>query len=277
MLKTLTYLFLWLFAIQLTYGQERTIKGKVVDEQTKSGIVGATVRLDASSKATQTDELGAFSLEVPSGDANLTISILGYNTVRQVVTAADSIITISMTPQTARIDDVVVTALGIQRKSKSLTYSTQSIKGEELTKVKDVNPMNNLTGKISGMQINRSSSGIGGSVNIVLRGFKSNRNNQPLYVIDGLPITNTSGSGSEGPFGGGPDRGDILSTLNADDILSINVLKGASASALYGSQGANGAIMITTKKGAEGVLKIDVSSSITADQAFYLPKLQYRY
>ncbi len=277
MLKTLTYLFLWLFAIQLTYGQERTIKGKVVDEQTKSAIIGATVRLDASSKATQTDELGAFSLEVPAGDANLTISILGYNTVRQVVTAADSIITISMTPQTARIDDVVVTALGIQRKSKSLTYSTQSIKGEELTKVKDVNPMNNLTGKISGMQINRSSSGIGGSVNIVLRGFKSNRNNQPLYVIDGLPITNTSGSGSEGPFGGGPDRGDILSTLNADDILSINVLKGASASALYGSQGANGAIMITTKKGAEGVLKIDVSSSITADQAFYLPKLQYRY
>src|SRR5690606_41212583 len=119
MLKTLTYLFLWLFAIQLTYGQERTIKGKVVDQQTKSAIIGATVRLDASSKATQTDELGAFSLEVPSGDANLTISILGYNTVRQVVTVAYSIITISMTPQTTRIADVVVTTLGIKRKSKS--------------------------------------------------------------------------------------------------------------------------------------------------------------
>jgi len=277
MYKTLTHLFLWLFAIQLSYGQDRTVKGNVVDEQTKSPIVGATVRLDASKKATQTDDSGAFSLEIPAGAVNLTISVLGYNTVKQAITATDSVISISMTAQTARIDDVVVTALGVQRKSKSLTYSTQTVKGEDLTKVKDANPMNNLTGKVSGMQINRSSSGIGGSVNIVLRGFKSNRNNQPLYVIDGLPITNTGGSGSEGAFGGGPDRGDILSTLNADDILSINVLKGASASALYGSQGANGAIMITTKKGAEGNLKIDVSSSITADQAFYLPKLQYRY
>lgn len=264
-------------AIQLSYGQERALKGTVIDDQTKAPVVGATIKLLPSNKGTSTDETGNFSIEVPAGTSSLTVSIIGYNQVSRPLSATDSVISIALTAQANKIDDVVVTALGVQRKAKSLSYSTQTVKGEELTKVKDANPMNNLTGKVSGMQINRSSSGIGGSVNIILRGFKSNRNNQPLYVIDGLPITNTGGSGSEGAFGGGPDRGDILSTLNADDILSINVLKGASASALYGSQGANGAIMITTKKGAEGNLKIDVSSSITADQAFYLPKLQYRY
>ena len=278
MRKTLTFLMLWLTAIQLIYAQERILKGTVVDEQSKAPIAGATVKLIPNNKATATDDSGNFTIEVPAGTTGVNVSIMGYNQVNQSITPADTAITISLAAaQANKIDDVVVTAMGVQRKAKSLSYSTQTVKGEELTKVKDANPMNNLTGKVSGMQINRSSSGIGGSVNIILRGFKSNRNNQPLYVIDGLPITNTGGSGSEGAFGGAPDRGDILSTLNADDILSINVLKGASASALYGSQGANGAIMITTKKGAEGNLKIDVSSSITADQAFYLPKLQYRY
>lgn len=278
MYKNLTQLCLWLlFCVQLAYGQQQTITGTVIDQQTKKPIAGATVRLEGGQVATSTDESGKFTLTASSKTAILQISIVGYIPVTQTVTDQDKNISIALMQEKARIDDVVVTALGIQRKAKSLSYSTQTVKGEELTKVKDANPMNNLTGKVSGMQINRSSSGIGGSVNIVLRGFKSNRNNQPLYVIDGLPITNTGGSGSTGPFGGGADRGDILSTLNADDILSINVLKGASASALYGSQGANGAIMITTKKGAEGNLKIDVSSGITADQAFYLPKFQYRY
>ncbi|MGH2622908.1 MAG: carboxypeptidase-like regulatory domain-containing protein, partial [Sphingobacterium sp.] len=278
MYKNLTQLCLcFLLTIQFAFGQERTITGIVLDQKTKTPIAGATIRIDGTTTATATDEAGAFTLEIPSAEASFSISALGYVSAVQKVTAQDSKLTISLAAESERIDDVVVTAFGIQRKAKSLSYSTQTVKGEELTKVKDANPMNNLTGKVSGMQINRSSSGIGGSVNIILRGFKSNRNTQPLYVIDGLPITNTGGSGSEGPFGGGADRGDILSTLNADDILSINVLKGASASALYGSQGANGAIMITTKKGAEGNLKIDISSGITADQAFYLPKFQYRY
>lgn len=277
MLKTLTNLAVWLLLINLSYAQQRVLRGSVVDEQTKSPISGATITLEPSKSGTSTDEAGKFSIEIPTGTTTMQVSIIGYNTITQAVPASGDNVVISLTPQGNDIEDVVVTALGIQRKAKSLSYSTQSVKGEELTRVKDANPMNNLTGKVSGMQINRSSSGIGGSVNIILRGFKSNRNNQPLYVIDGLPITNTDGSGSEGAFGGGPDRGDILSTLNADDIQSINVLKGASASALYGSQGANGAIMITTKKGAAGNLKIDLSSGITADQAYYLPKLQYRY
>ncbi|MFD2599443.1 SusC/RagA family TonB-linked outer membrane protein [Sphingobacterium corticis] len=277
MLKTLTNLAVWLLLMNLSYAQQRVLKGTVVDEQTKSPISGATITLEPSKSGTSTDEAGNFSIEVPTGTTSVKVSIIGYNSTTQTIPSSNENFTIALTPQGNDIEDVVVTALGVQRKAKSLSYSTQSVKGEELTRVKDANPMNNLTGKVSGMQINRSSSGIGGSVNIILRGFKSNRDNQPLYVIDGLPITNTTGSGSEGAFGGGPDRGDILSTLNADDIQSINVLKGASASALYGSQGANGAIMITTKKGAAGNLRIDLSSGITADQPYYLPKLQYRY
>src|SRR5690606_28221822 len=152
---------------------------------------GATIRIDGTETATATDETGAFTLEIPSASATLNISALGYVSAVQSVTPQDSKISVSLAAESERIDDVVVTALGIQRKAKSLSYSTQTVKGEELTRVKDANPMNNLTGKVSGMQINRSSSGIGGSVNIILRGFKSNRNNQPLYVIDGLPITNT--------------------------------------------------------------------------------------
>lgn len=277
MQKTLTHLMLWLLAIQLGYAQQKTLTGKVIDQQSKTPISGATVRILPGKTAGKTDSSGVFSIQLPADAKRLSVSVVGFNPLSRPLSVTDNDLTLELVAQTERIEDVVVTAMGIERKAKSLSYSTQVVKGDELTKVKDANPMNNLTGKVSGMQINRSSSGIGGSVNIVLRGFKSNRNNQPLYVIDGLPITNTGGSGSAGAFGGGTDRGDVLSSLNADDIASINVLKGASASALYGSQGANGAIMITTKKGAEGNLKIDVSSSITADQAFYLPKLQYRY
>ncbi len=277
MSKILSFLLLWLVIIPLAHGQQRTLKGSLVDLATNAPLGGATIRLESTSIGTSTNDQGMFTLNVPQGAVKLLVTLVGYEDARRTVTVQENDITIKMTSKSSALETVVVTALGIQRKAKSLTYSTQVVKGDELTKVKDVNPMNNLTGKVSGVQINRSSSGMGGSVNIVLRGFKSNRNNQPLYVIDGLPITNTDGSGNSGPFGGGTDRGDILSTLNADDIAAINVLKGASASALYGSQGANGAIMITTKKGAEGNLKIDLSSGFTADKAFYLPKLQYRY
>ena len=268
---------MWIMLVPLAYSQQRTLSGSVNDSETKQPVSGVTVRIVGAKTATSTDDQGKFQLEVPSGALKLSFSIIGYTTFEREVGAEENNLSINLTASSDVIEGVVVTAMGIERKAKSLTYSTQVLKGEELTKVKDANPMNNLTGKISGVQINRSNSGIGGSVNIVLRGFKSGRSNQPLYVIDGLPITNTGGSGSEGAFGGDTDRGDILSTLNADDIANINVLKGASASALYGSAGANGAIMITTKKGAAGNMKIDLSSGFTADKAFYLPKLQYRY
>ena len=254
----------------------KPISGLVTDE-TGGPLPGATIAVKGTNIKTVTGADGKFSLNVPDNATTLVISYVGMESQEVNITNVTNV-TVNLKPSgDATLSEVVVTALGIERKAKSLTYSTQVVKGDELTKVKDANPLNNLTGKVSGLQINRSSSGIGGSVSITLRGLKSLRNNQPLYVIDGLPIVNVSGSGSTGPFGGSTDRGDILSTLNADDIVSINVLKGASASALYGSEGANGAIMITTKKGQAGTTKIDISSNATLDQAYYLPKLQYSY
>lgn len=275
--KSFYILWVCFLCSSLAFAQQRTIQGQVKDDATDTPIAGATIRVEGSQVATSTTDNGTFTLEVGDGQIVLLVTSIGFSDQRYVVGTNENEVSIRMLVATDELEEVVVTALGIERKSKSLTYSTQSVGGEELARVRDANPMNNLTGRISGLQINRSASGIGGSVNIVLRGMKSNRNNQPLYVIDGMPISNTGGSGSTGAFGGNPDRGDILSTLNADDIASINVLKGASASALYGSQGANGAIMITTKQGQAGRTRIEISSGLTVDEAFYLPELQYRY
>jgi len=276
-MKKRQYFLLMCLLLSSTYyvwAQDITVKGHVSD-QNGLPLPNVSVLVTGTNQGTATNDEGNFSINAP-GNGSLTFTYIGY--VSQTVSINNqTTIDVTLEEDATNLDEVVVTALGIERKSKSLTYSTQVVKGEELTRVKDANPMNNLTGRVSGLQINRSSGGVGGSVNIVLRGYKSNRSNQPLYVVDGLPITNTGGSGSSGAFGGGADRGDILSTLNAEDIASINVLKGASASALYGSQGANGAIMITTKQGAAGRTRIDISSGFTLDQAFYLPELQTRY
>jgi len=264
-----------LLCVSLAAAQNREVGGRVTSSVDGGPLGGVSVSGGGSS-ATQTDADGAYTINVPA-DGTLVFSSVGFATQR-VAVAGRSIVNVALAPGETALDEVVVTALGIERKASSLTYATQAVKGEDLVRVKDANPMNNLTGRVSGVQINRSASGIGGSVSIILRGAKSNRNNQPLFVLDGLPIANTPGSGNTGFAGDGPpDQGDILSTLNPDDIASINVLKGASASALYGSQGANGAIMITTKKGAAGRTRIDISSGLTIDQAFLLPELQYRY
>jgi len=249
-------------------------KGVVQDEDGLN-LPGVTVVLKNTTKKTQTDANGQFTIDAEPGNV-LVFSFIGYQT-REVTLTEEKNLKIILKGDNQNLEEVTVTALGIERQTKSLTYSAQNVKGEELTKAKDPNPMNSLTGKVAGLQINKSSSGMGGSVRITIRGDKSTRNNQPLYVLDGLPITNTSGSGAVNSFGGETDRGDFLSTLNPDDIESITVLKGAGASALYGSQAANGAIQIVTKKGKAGGTKIDFSSNFMIDKAAYLPKIQTSY
>lgn len=277
-LKTALTCFLSVCIFTLSFSQTRKISGDVVSAKDGSILVGATVNQKGTSNSTSTDAEGKFSLNVPASRVTLLITSVGFNPKEVEIPTGSNTITIDLTESSQELTGVVVTALGIVRKEKSLTYSTQVIGGDQVSAVKDANMMNGLIGKVSGLQINKSSSGVGGSVNVTLRGLKSLRNNQPLYIIDGLPIVNTGGSGPTGPFGGNTtDQGDILSTLNPDDIQSISVLKGASASALYGSEGANGAIMITTKKGSAGDTKIAVSSSTMFDRAFLLPDLQYTY
>ncbi|MDR2234566.1 MAG: SusC/RagA family TonB-linked outer membrane protein [Chryseobacterium sp.] len=181
------------------------------------------------------------------------------------------------TAKTTRIEEVVVTSLGIKRQARSLTYSSQQIGGDELTEVKTPNLLNSINGKVSNVQINRTN-GVGSSVRVVMRGNKSASNSRPLYVIDGIPILNEGGKAPDiSQYSNMPDTGDILSTINPDDIESINFLKGASAAALYGYAGGNGAILITTRKGRVGKSSITYSTSLTVDRAYSLPELQHSY
>ncbi|AZA91892.1 Outer membrane cobalamin receptor protein [Chryseobacterium nakagawai] len=181
------------------------------------------------------------------------------------------------TTKTTDIQEVVVTSLGVKRQARALTYSSQQIGGDELTEVKTPNFLNSISGKVSNVQINRTN-GVGSSVRVLMRGNKSANSSQPLYVIDGIPIINSVGKSAEASqYSTMPDAGDVLSSINPDDIESINFLKGASASALYGSIGGNGVILITTKKGKAGKSSISYNTSFTVDQAYSLPKLQHSY
>ena len=194
-------------------------------------------------------------------------------TTKQVTINTTNVINVQLEEDNEQLSEVVVTALGIKKTRKSLTYAAQDINADELNKAKQTNPINSLSGKVAGVSITRSASGVGGSVKVTLRGNSSIGNNQPLYVVDGVPLSNPSSSQPGSTFGdingGNRDGGDALALINPDDIESLTVLKGASASALYGSAGLNGVILITTKKGHSGSFKVDFSSNLTVDSAAY--------
>ena len=277
-------LLLLCFSLMSFWGTiaQTKISGKVTSKSDGQPLPGVNVVIKGTSKGTETDFDGKYTIEAKSGDI-LEFSFIGMETFRVTVRNNN---TINVVLQEGNVlDEVVVTALGIKKEKKALTYSAQEVSGDELTKVKQTNPLNSLSGKSAGITVNRSSSGLGGTAKVVLRGNASTSNNDPLYVIDGVPMLN-QGNGSNGAepgtdiFGsqtGNRDGGDAMSLINPDDIESITVLKGSSASALYGSQGANGVILITTKKGKEGKLSVNVNSSITMDEVMSLPKLQSEY
>ena len=253
------------------------VSGQVTDGDDGSPLVGVFVSLKGdNSVATVTSENGSYSLRVPS-NGTLVFSLLGYNEA-EVPVNSRSRVDVALTLSASVLDEVVVSALGIQRQAKSLTYSTQAVSSEDITRARDVNMMNALAGKAAGVTVTSNASGMGGATKVSIRGFRSaNGNNQPLYVVDGVPIRNSQGSQLNSLLSGGHDGGDGMSNLNPDDIASINVLKGASASALYGTEAANGVIMITTKRGQAGGTRVDFTSTTTFDQVAYLPELQNRY
>ncbi|WP_271406044.1 SusC/RagA family TonB-linked outer membrane protein [Tenacibaculum soleae] len=284
-MKKIKNLLFFCFSLMLTYNslaQEKTITGTVMSATDKEPLPGVSVVISNTTKGAETDFDGKYSVKAAKGDV-LVFSFVGMKTTSVTVGDAN-VVNVSLENDNV-LDEVVVTALGIKKEKKALTYSAQEVKGDELTKVKQTNPINSLSGKSAGVTITRSSSGLGGAAKVVLRGNSSTTNNDPLYVIDGVPMLN-SGNGSNGSepgtdiFGsqtGNRDGGDAMSLINPDDVESITVLKGASASALYGSQGANGVILVTTKKGKEGRLSVNVSSSFTVDNVMSLPKLQSEY
>lgn len=260
---------------------EDIVTGKITDKN-GNAVAGVSVSVKGKSKGTSTNSNGLFTIEANKGDV-LLITSVGYEP-HEVTVGNDNNFSIQLTEKNNQLNEVVVTALGIQRKAKSLTYSTQKVNNSDLTTVKDANVINNINGRIAGVTVNKSASGAGGSARVILRGQKSTRENQPLYVIDGVPMSNYSpaqptdvwGQGT-GSGSGGRDGGDGISNINPDDVETISVLKGAAASALYGSQANNGVILITTKKGKAGQVKVEYSSSLTMDKAAYLPKMQWDF
>ncbi|MDY8137664.1 SusC/RagA family TonB-linked outer membrane protein [Aquimarina sp. 2201CG5-10] len=256
-------ILLSVLAMQLSFAQKSSVDGKVTDDN-GSPLPGVNIVIKGTSYGTQTDFDGLFSLQVEKGNT-LVFSYLGFGD-QEVVIGDEKNLNIQLVPSASQLDEIVVTALGISRDKKSLGYSTQEVGGEDLNRVKTSNFVNSLSGKASGVQIKRNNN-LGGSTNVVIRGNASlTGSNQALFVIDGVPInnTNTNTAGQGQARGGYYDYGNAASDINPEDIESINVLKGAAASALYGSRAANGVIMITTKKGDKSKgMGVTLNSGIT--------------
>jgi len=225
---------------------------KVTSKEDGGALPGVTVAVKGTTTGSVTDVSGTYKISVPASATTLVFTFVGMKT-QEVEIGTQTTINVVLESSATNLEGVVVTALGITREKKSLGYSTQEVKGDLVQSVKTDNFINTLSGKVSGVQIKKNTN-IGGSTNIVMRGSKSiTGNNQALFVIDGVPVNNDiTNTTSQKQAGLGYDYGNTASDINPEDIESINVLKGAAATALYGSRAANGVVMITTKKGAAG-------------------------
>ena len=273
-----SFILLLAFFLCVTgYAQKLTISGVVIDKDLNEPLTGVNVLVKGTTTGTITDFDGKYTLEA---DANsiLVFSYLSMKTIEEPVNGRTKI-DVTMVSDAEALDEVVVTAMGIKRESKTLTYSAQTVGGKDLNEIKNVNMINSLQGKSAGLQITPNSTGAGGSSKILFRGNKSiSGSNQPLIVVDGVPMMmSVSDSQVKMAYGGERDGGDAMSTINPDDIAQITLLKGASAAALYGAVAANGAIMITTKSAQAGKVAINVSSNTTVESAMSLPKFQNNY
>lgn len=254
--------------------QFNKITGSVKDSAGMA-IPGVSVLNRQSNKVALTDGTGTFSIEANVGDV-LVFSSVGY-VKQEVKVSVQTKINIILREEKNELEQVVVTALGIKKSVRALTYNVQELKGDELTRNKDANFVNALAGKVAGVTINPSSSGIGGASRVVMRGVKSiSGNNNVLYVVDGIPIPNNSGGAVGGPFAG-VVSGEGISSINPEDIESISALTGPSATALYGNQGANGVIVVTKKKGSIGKMRINLTNSTDFFSPFVLPHFQRTY
>lgn len=259
------------------YAQTHTVSGLVKDKEMGEPLVGVSVSVKGTKNATMTDLNGNYTIQTNAKDV-LEFKYVGMKNAEETV-GNRKIINVSLSPNAESLGEVVVTAMGIKRQSETLTYSAQTVGGKDVNDIKSINMINSLQGKSAGLQITPNSTGAGGSSKILFRGNKSiSGSNQPLIVIDGVPtMTNTTTSQVSSDYGGERDAGDVMSTINPDDIASITLLKGAAASALYGAVAANGAIMITTKQGMAGKVSVNVSSNTTMETPMILPKFQDTY
>jgi TonB-linked SusC/RagA family outer membrane protein len=274
--KFLLYVaFLTFFTCATTLAQERKVTGTVTSAEDKSPMPGVNVLVKGKTAGTITDVNGNFSISVGS-DATLVFSFIGFNS-QEVVVGSQSVVNVSMTTAATQLGEIVVTSLGIRREKKALTYATQSVPSAEVVQARDLNVANSLSGKVAGLELIKSNSGVGSPTRVVIRGDRSiSGNNQPLYVVDGAPINNSSSSPTT--ENGGIAYGDGIGNINPEDIESVTVLKGPSATALYGTRANNGAIVIVTKKGAtrKGI-GVDYSLNTSIETPVILTKLQQVY
>lgn len=248
--------------LQQAFAQDRAISGRVTDRKSGEGLPGVTVLAKGTTAGASTNADGTYSLSVPASATVLTFSSIGYISIERPIGSA-STIDISLAPDTKQLGEVVVTALGVERSRNSLPYAATQVEGDAITQARNPNFINGLSGKVAGLNV-RQGNGLGSSTNVVIRGTKSiTGNNQALFVVDGVPISNANTNGANQQTGrGGYDFGNAAADINPDDIASMSVLKGAAATALYGSRASNGVILITTKKGRKG-LGITINTGAT--------------
>ena len=251
----------------------KKVSGIVIDENNEP-LIGVNIKVEGSSIGAITDIDGNFNIMAPQG-STLSFTYVGY-TPQSVKITDKNIYEIRLVSDTKQLSEVVVTALGIKREQKALSYNVQQVKAVAISGIKDANFINSLNGKVAGVNINSSSSGVGGASKVVMRGTKSiEQSSNALYVIDGIPMFNFGGGG--GTEFDSRGKSESIADLNPDDIESISVLTGAAAAALYGSNAANGAIVITTKRGQVGKLQVSVNSNTEFSKPFVLPQFQNRY
>jgi len=270
------HLFLFgvlLYGYSLGVNAQASVRGTVTRSDGEP-IIGANVIELGSNNGTVTDLDGNYQLKV-GPNAILEFTYTGY--VSQKFTVGNQTIINVTLAEGVALSEIIVTALGISRERKSLSYAAQTIQGGQLTQVRDANFVNTLQGKVAGLVVTSASSGVGGATRVNLRGNRSiQSSNNALFVVDGVPVDNST-PGQVGNDFGGYNGSDGVANINPDDIESINVLKGAAASVLYGSRAANGVILITTKKGSAGAISVDVNSGAQFDGPLTLPHLQNEY
>ena len=279
-MKNLFAFLICLFVSASLFAQQVELRGKVTGEDGLS-LPGVNVLQKGSNVGTVTNIDGNYTIMVENG-ATIVFSFMGMET-QEVVFNGQSPVNVVLKEQNVKVDEVVVTALGIEREKKSLGYTMQGVQSEDLNNSKDPNLLNSLNARVAGVHITAGNSGVGSSSRMIIRGENSLANdNQPLFVIDGVPINNYTAPSVTTSAGSGAqevDYGNGAGEVNPDDIESISVLKGANAAALYGSRAANGVILITTKsgKGEKKGIGVSVNSTITFEDILVIPPFQNEF
>ncbi|KIC95436.1 SusC/RagA family TonB-linked outer membrane protein [Flavihumibacter solisilvae] len=275
MLRNLLFLLFLLAGISAT-AQTRQLSGVVVEDSTGAAIIAATVKVKGRPGGTATNDNGRFTLTVPTGSIVLQVTSAQYTMKEVQVGESENDISIRLMLNTQQLGEVVVTALGITKNQRKLGYAVTTVDGDELNKAREVNVGNSLSGRVAGLKVTGTNSGPGGTSKLLLRGMPSmNSGGSPLIVINGVPMDNTQ-RGASGEWGGS-DNGDGLGNLNPDDIETMTVLKGQSASALYGARATNGVILITTKTGKRNAFGVEYNLNFMADEAIDFTDWQYEY